>query len=223
MLRPSRRVPLNAAAQICKGALRRPSVREAAEPPAGGAVVLVVDLHAEEGSADAPGGGESGAGAAERVEHQATGRAEPGDQRREDLDGFLGRVQPVAGVDPVDHVAQRRRRPAHVALGEQVGLLMPVLEEAGRGGVSLAEHHVADKPEAGGAPGRNEPIGLVPAVEAEAERTVLEDPVHLGRGGHEPAAVVVVGNRATCTVAVAHQVGRVREDEVDGRGVQPAH
>ena len=55
--------------------------------------------------------------------------AERLDQRFQDMDGFLRRVELVAGVGPVHHVGQGGCGECRVPLDEQVGGFMAVLHK----------------------------------------------------------------------------------------------
>ena len=68
-------------------------------------MVLGTQLDAQILAAQHSCGDERGAGACERVERDASRRAEGLYKGQEHLDGFLGRVKPVAAVGPVDDIA----------------------------------------------------------------------------------------------------------------------
>src|SRR5271170_4306352 len=80
-------------------------------------------------------------------------------------------------------------------------------------------HHA----KSGRAPGRDEAVGLAPAVKAHAKRAGLEQPVYLHESGLQPRAVVVVDHALACARAIARDVGRIRQNEVDGGGCHAAH
>ena len=79
-------------------------------------------------------------------------------------------------------------------------------------------HHA----KSGRAPSGDEAVGLAPAVKAHAKRAGLEQPIHLREGGLQPRAVVVVDHALTRARAVARDVGRIRQNEVDDGGCQSA-
>ena len=78
---------------------------------------------------------------------------------------------------------------------------------------SVSENDVPHHAEARCTPGTDEQVGLVPAVEAEAERAVLQDAVHFGERGPQPGIIVVVGNGPAVARAVPAQVWRISKDE----------
>jgi hypothetical protein len=73
------------------------------------------------------------------------------------------------------------------------------------------------------APCVNEQISLVPAVKANAEGGGFQKPVHLREGRFEPLHIVVIGDRAAVTRAIAGDVGRIGNDKIDAAGLHPAH
>ena len=68
--------------------------------------------------------------------------------------------------------------------------------------------------EARRAPGGDEDIGFVPAVEADAEVSVFEKAEHLGESGREPSIIVVIHDSATIAAAIVHEIWRIRKDEI---------
>lgn len=89
--------------------------------------------------------------------------------------------------------------------------------------VGLVEHQVPHQAEARGSPGIDEQIGLVPAVEADAECPWPQEPVHLGEGGAKPFGGVVAGELAAGAVAIAGDVGRVRQHKVHAGAGEAGH
>jgi hypothetical protein len=100
---------------------------------------------------------------------------------------------------------------------------MLVAQEADGRSVTLAEHEVADDGEPRGAPGGDELVGAVPAVEADAKSAVLQDAVHFGESWLQPASVAVARDAAARAVAVVHEIGRIGQDKIDALGWQSAH
>lgn len=72
-----------------------------------------------------------------------------------------------------------------------------------------------DNPEACGAKGTHEAVGVWPAVEADAEAVTLQDAEYLGKSWLEPCVVIVVWYGSPIPRLVAGDVGRVGQDEVD--------
>ena len=99
-----------------------------------------------------------GEGAAGGVEDDLAGLRKSLDEGLEDTDGLLGRMAAVAGVDPGLHVGQRLDGKTRPALGQNVGLLVAVLEEARGGGVALVPDDVTDRREACGLPRLHEGV-----------------------------------------------------------------
>src|ERR1700732_4040420 len=78
----------------------------------------------------------------------------------------------------------------HVTFGQKIGLFVLVAQEASRRCVSFEEYNVSNEEsdvsndaEPGGAPRGDEQVGLVPAREAHAKRTVFQKPVPLPKAG----------------------------------------
>jgi hypothetical protein len=68
--------------------------------------------------------------AAERVENDIARPREALDQRRENAEGFLRRMQFVTGILPFEHVGNPLRRLRRIALREQIRVLVPILQKA---------------------------------------------------------------------------------------------
>lgn len=100
---------------------------------------------------------------------------------------------------------------------------MPMLEEPLGRGVLLLEDNVSNDTETGFAPSQDELVGCVPAVEAQAERTGLQQPVHFREGWLQPIIAVVVDEGLSASRAIPHEIERVSENEVDAGGRHAAH
>src|ERR1017187_7795080 len=191
---------------------RRPARR-------GRPVMGLIQLDADEAPAHVPSRYQRAAGARERIEHHIARLGESFEQRRENSDRLLCRMQAVSRIGPGDHVGRRIRRRLRIALHQQISLLVLILHEARRGAVFLRENDVAGHPEASLFPRFDETIRLVPSVEAHAKTVVFQNPVHLREGRINPSVVVVVFHAAPGAVHVTHQVRkRGRHDEIDGPG-----
>lgn len=88
-----------------------------------------VQLDADEVTPAFPRREQARPGTAERIEQQASGGAERGDEGFQDEDGFLRPMQPLAGVAPRQHARQRMCGQGRAALGQHIGALMPRLGE----------------------------------------------------------------------------------------------
>jgi hypothetical protein len=96
-------------------------------------------------------------------------------------------VQLIAGVVPLDNVAEGLLRLARIALGQQIAAFVLAAYMAHRGRVPLRKTEMPYRPKTGGAEGIHEAVGMEPAVETEAVTVSLEDAVHLGEGGFSGA------------------------------------
>src|SRR5208337_411163 len=81
--------------------------------------------------------------AAKRVQDHILRPREGLDDRRENTQRLLRWVQPVAGIVPLEHIRNARSGWRGIALGEQVGVLMVVAQEALLRGIRLGERQVA--------------------------------------------------------------------------------
>ena len=100
---------------------------------------------------------------------------------------------------------------------------MLIAHEADRRCIALAEDDVAGQPETRFAPGGDEAVGLVPAVEADAKTVVLEQAEDFREGWLEPAVVIVVNHGPPVARTVAGDIRRIGQHEIDAGGIQPAH
>ena len=75
---------------------------------------------------------------------------------------------------------------------------------------------MADDTESGRFPFGHKAINAVPAVEADHQRIVFEDAVHLTAGGLQPFIGDVAGQRASLTVAKTYQIWWVGQNKIDG-------
>jgi hypothetical protein len=129
----------------------------------------------------------------------------------------------VAAVSPIDHVADQCVRRLRPSLGQQVGAFVLISHESFRRRVALGEREVRHRPKAGARPGCEELVDLRPAIEADAKSVVFEHSVHLPIRRHQPLAVVIVHHGTPAPVAVVHEVGRVRQDQIHASAGKAAH
>jgi hypothetical protein len=83
-------------------------------------------LDAEEAPSGELGCEQRGARAAERVHDEDSWARERLDERCQDVQRLLRRMQPVAGIFPLDDIGNGRRGPLRIALEEQIGALVVV-------------------------------------------------------------------------------------------------
>src|ERR1035438_1246345 len=114
-----------------------------------------------------------GAGTGEGVEHDVAGSGEGLDQRRQDVNGLLRRMQFVVGVYPLQNVRQRRFRKPGLALEQQIGAFAAVLNIGRLGGVLFAENDMPAGPKPRAPPRRSEQRDFGPAIEADGARVGL--------------------------------------------------
>ena len=88
-------------------------------------VMRLIQLDADEAPAHVPSRYQRAAGARERIEHHVARLGESFEQRRENSDRLLCRMQAVSRIGPGDHVGRRIRRRLRIALHQQIGLLTP--------------------------------------------------------------------------------------------------
>ncbi len=129
----------------------------------------------------------------------------------------------IAAVRKRHDVGDRRRRRRGPPLGEQVGRFVLVLHQAGLGRVGLREDEMAGHAKAGGLPGVEKQVDLVPAVERNAHGIAFQNAEHFGERRRQPVAVHVVRDRAAAAIAKIYEVRRVRHDAVDGFGGEFGH
>src|SRR6202158_5772190 len=101
-------------------------------------------------------------------------------------------MQPIAAIGEWQNVRNRYCWTPGIALDQKVGLLVVVAHEAHRGGVTFVEDDMAGQLKASTAPGGNETVGLVPAIEADAITVVLQQAKDFREGRIEPAVIVVI-------------------------------
>jgi hypothetical protein len=65
------------------------------------------------------------------------------------------------------------------------------------------------------APGRNEEVGFIPAIEAQAERTVLEHAIYLSECSFKLGRAVVVAHGLSASRAVTAKVRWIGENEIN--------
>src|ERR1019366_8650984 len=147
-------------------------------------------------AAQIAGGYKGRAGPAERVQNRIARFRESLDDGVENADRLLGGVQAVAGIAPRDDVGRWMARWRGVALGQQIGLFVPVFREAGAGGVFFRKDNVTGDAETRFLPRRHEEVDPVPRIKAQACSAVLQDAVYLGEGRFQPVGVVVVPDLA---------------------------
>ena len=102
---------------------------------------------------------------AKGVEDEIVGAGEGFDQRAQDADGFLGRMDGVA-VLPKPIASRGMPNRGRRAFREQVPLLVPYLKEGTCCAYLLCD--VADRPKAGLSPHSMDCIDTVPAVTGDA-------------------------------------------------------
>jgi hypothetical protein len=90
-----------------------------------------IEPDTDESARELLGGDQRRARAAERIEHGAA-LAKGLDEGTQDLHRLLRRMQPVAGIGPVERIRHRRCRRRDVALGEEISLLVLVAQETRR-------------------------------------------------------------------------------------------
>src|ERR1035437_3995761 len=196
---------------------------QAGQPLCGGAVVIGVEINADELASKLAGGDKGGTGPAERIEDNGAGAGKSGNQGFERLHRLLRRMQAVAGIMPVQHVGRRSAWEGGKALGQQIGGFMLIPQVTGLGRIALAEDDMPGNAEACLAPRGHEHIGLVPAVEADTQAVGLQDAVDLREGGFEPCVIVIVDDASAGAVAVADQIGRIGQHEINARSRQVGH
>ena len=114
-----------------------------------------VELNTDETAVELLGGGEGRAGTAEGVEDRIARSGESLDQGPENPDRFLGRMEAVPGIGPVDHVGRRRRRGCGVAF--------PI-----RPGTGVAELHLQTGP-----PNETPRTALIGVIAEVSRKTTL--------------------------------------------------
>ena len=119
---------------------------------------------------------------------------EGNDERHKRTQRLLRRVEAVAGVLPVQHVADGRLACFGIAFGQQVGLLVLPPRQALARRVAFDRYEVADRSQARLAPGGEKLLGPVPAVETYAEAAVFEEARDFGKGWRKPGVGIVSGN-----------------------------
>src|ERR1700674_4289158 len=102
----------------------------------------------------------------------------------------------VARVFPFQNVRDCASRFLWIALRQQVGVLMLIAKETLGGSVALDERQMADYSETHFTPSREEFVGLVPAVEADAKAIPAEHAIDFLESRLDPIAVIVIGNAA---------------------------
>ena len=73
------------------------------------------------------------------------------------------------------------------------------------------------------APRRDEQIGFVPTIKADAEGIPRQDAIHGGKGGFKPGSVVVVDDGASATILILGDVGRISDDQIRATGWELRH
>ncbi|MCY1546358.1 hypothetical protein D9M68_823510 [compost metagenome] len=92
---------------------------------------------------------------------------------------------------------------------------MLIRQEPCFGLVLLGEYHVTDDTKARLAPGGEEAIDTVPAVERNAERIVAKHAEHLRKRRRHPFVGAIVGNAPAGAVHVVNEVRRIGQHQVD--------
>src|ERR1017187_10283561 len=93
---------------------------EGIQTQTGGPVMIRVELDPDEAAVEFSGGRKGGTGRRKWVTHGVARFAEGLDQRFEDADRFVRRVQAVAGILPVEHVRRLPVGEGGKALGQQI-------------------------------------------------------------------------------------------------------
>src|SRR5271170_1107347 len=75
----------------------------------------------------------------------------------------------------------------------------------------------------GPAPGADEFVRLVPAVEADAEAIGLQQPVDVPECRIEPFSGAIVADGLAVARTIIAEIGRIGQDEIDGARWQAAH
>src|SRR5579871_502174 len=181
-------------------------------------VIFGVKLDAEIIAPQRPCRKKGGAGAAERVEHDTPRRGEGFHERQEYRKRLLRRMQLIAAVLPVYHVADGAGGLLRVSLGKQVGAFMLIAQVLGAGSVPFWESQMPHHAKTRFAIGGQELVGVRPSIEAHAKAVGTEYPVHLCKCRLQPGVVIIVGYSATIARLVAGDIGRVGQDEIHAGG-----
>src|SRR6185437_13348735 len=78
------------------------------------------------------------------------------------------------------------------------------------------------EPKASLAPRGDEFVGLVPPVEADAERITVQHAKDFREGGLEPSGITVVRNPATVARAIVGEIRWIGQHEIDAAAAEPA-
>src|ERR1035441_2171804 len=115
---------------------------EGIQTQTGGPVMIRVELDPDEAAVEFFGGRKGGTGPRKWIKHGVASLAEGLDQRFEDADRFLRRVQAVAGILPVEHVRRWTVGKSGKALGQQIGGFMLIPQVAGLRRIRFAKDDV---------------------------------------------------------------------------------
>ena len=176
--------------------------------------VLLLKLHPQVVAAGQGRADESRSRSCERIKNKSARPGERLDERLENADRFLRRMHDVAAVLPGPNVIQRHSGFLWVALGKYIGLLVPGIQEAATRRIALVPDDVPDCFESCRTPCLEECRDRIPTVERYAESIRLEDAVEVGEGTENASGIAIVGDRATGSISVAHEVRGISDDEI---------
>lgn len=177
-------------------------------------MVVRIKLDADEAPREAGARHARGPGPGEGVEDDVAWLRECRDERLEDAHGLLGRVQPVAAVDPRLNVRQGRSRLGWIALGEKERLLVPGGEIAGSGGILLRPDEMPNGSQARLLPCVHERLNVLPAIEGDAQAVRLHDPESFPECRRDPGRVVIVRDHPPGAVAVPADIGGIGHHQI---------
>src|SRR5581483_7312436 len=113
-------------------------------------------------------------------------------------------MQPVAGVIPCQHVAQRPARSRRITFDEHVCLLVAIGQQASSGAIPFRPDQVSNGTKPACSPGSEKFINLVPAIKTDQKTARLEHPIDLGKSRLQPAAVVIAGQTPAGAIMEAY-------------------